>query len=176
MTHKRLIPDSGRSVEVVLGGGEGARKPKLSSSSASSLRHNKGAPPSLSGQDSWDYFSHERTFCNRSALPGAQTLEPWVRSSHAGHPAAPAGWSGLCLTPPPPGCLHPPPAPLQLTCSVCKIQSHHFDLHDMSSRTQKSCWLLLSDYGRVTANCFSTMRPFSLQTRPKGNSSRTGRT
>lgn len=36
----RLILDSGRSVELVHGGGDGTRKPKLKSSSASSLRNN----------------------------------------------------------------------------------------------------------------------------------------
>lgn len=70
-------------------------------------------------------FETKCTFCNMPALHVAWTLGPWVHSSPAGRPAAPAGWSKVCLTPAP-GCLSSPLALSQLTPSAVKTHIQHF--------------------------------------------------
>lgn len=81
------------------------------------------------------------TFCNMPAHPSEQTHEPWVHFSPVGHPAAPAGWSKVCLTPPP-GCPSPPLAFFQLIFSAVKhilstscIAWTHTDTQNETSRS-----------------------------------------
>jgi len=101
LTHKRLIPDSGWSVEVECGGWHGAETMGLMSSSNSSLRHTDKVIFHIKALGNIQIYSlrPNRTFYNMPALPGAWKLGLWVHSAPAGRPAAPAGWIEVCLTP-----------------------------------------------------------------------------
>lgn len=136
-THKRLIPDSGWSVELEYGAGDGAQTMELTSSN-SSLRNMGNATVKFAHQlyaikiCPVLILERNRTFCNMPVLPVAWTLGPWVHSSPEGHLAIPARWSEVFLTRPP-GCLLPPLSLYQLTPSAVKTHIQHFSLHRMAT-------------------------------------------